>query len=142
MTKITEGAEPFLEDGEEVLAALVARPRGWTQSMAGSGMLGAAQQGKARNGAEAAGFQLASPMVLAVTQRRLLSFKAASARGKVEELVGAAPHADVDAIEIKRLLLGKVVTVTVRGVPFKLEVNAKADAKGVADAFDRAKAGA
>lgn len=130
--------EPLLEEGEEVLASFVARPRGWTQSMAGSGMLGAAQQGKARNGAVEAGFQLASPMVLAVTQRRLLSIKA----GKVKELVGAAPHADVDGIEVKRLLLGKVVTVTVRGVPFKLEVNAAADAKGLASAFEQAKAAA
>jgi hypothetical protein len=34
------------------------------------------------------------------------------------------------------------VTVTVRGVPFVLEVGAGANAKGVADAFERVKAGA
>jgi len=35
--KIKDGAAPFLEPGEEVLAAMVARPRGWTQSNASAG---------------------------------------------------------------------------------------------------------
>lgn len=35
--KIKEGAAPFLEEGEEVLAAVMARPRGWTQSNASAG---------------------------------------------------------------------------------------------------------
>ena len=35
--KIKDGAAPYLEDGEEVLAAMVARPRGWTQSNASPG---------------------------------------------------------------------------------------------------------
>ena len=35
--KIKEGAAPFLEPGEEVLAAIVARPRGWTQAGASAG---------------------------------------------------------------------------------------------------------
>ena len=35
--KIKEGAAPFLEEGEEVLAAIVARPRGWTQAGASAG---------------------------------------------------------------------------------------------------------
>jgi hypothetical protein len=144
-SKIAEGAGAFLEDGEEILAAFVARPRGWTQAMAGSRSLGASQQGKARDGAEAAGFQLASPMALAITQRRLLSFEIGSpigmgAGGEVKQLAGEAPVGDVDSIEIKRLLLGKVITVTVRGVPFKLEANAKADVKGLVEAFERAKA--
>jgi hypothetical protein len=39
-----------------------------------------------------------------------------------------------------RLAVGKMVTVTVRGVPFKLEVGAGANAKGVAEALERAKA--
>jgi hypothetical protein len=51
--------------------------------------------------------------------------------GKVEELVSAAPLSDVDLIEVKRLAAGKTITVTVRGVPFVLEVGAGANAKGV-----------
>ena len=35
--KIKEGAAPFLEQGEQVLAAIVARPRGWTQAGASAG---------------------------------------------------------------------------------------------------------
>ena len=39
-------------------------------------------------------------------------------------LVAAVPLSDVDAIEVKKLGLGSVVTVTVRGSEFKLEANA------------------
>jgi hypothetical protein len=35
--KIKEGASAFLEPGEEILAAFVARPRGWTQAGASQG---------------------------------------------------------------------------------------------------------
>ena len=143
--KIKDGAKPFLEAGEEVLAAFVARPRGWTQAAAGSATLGGVQQGRAYSAGEEAEFRLASPMALAVTPRRLLSLRISSPiglgiGGDVKELVSAVPIADVDSIEVKRLALGKVVTVTVRGVPVKLEANAKADASGLAEAFERAKA--
>ena len=145
--KIKKGARPFLEDGEEVLEAFVARPRGWTQSMAGSEKLGESWQGKAQAGALQADFPLASPMALALTQRRLLSFEIGSPiglgiGGKVKKLVGAVPLDDVDSIEVKRLALGKVVTLTVRGAEIKLEANAAADAKGLAEAFERSKASA
>lgn len=153
--KIKAGARRFLDEGEEVLAALVARPRGWTQSAAGgtglagmvAGELGVRKQHQAREGGEQAEFRLASPMALAVTQRRLLSLGLSTAiglgiGGEVKELVGAVPLGDVDSIEVKRLALGKVVTVTVRGVPIKLEVNAAADAKGLAQAFERARVAA
>ena len=155
--KIKEGAAPFLEEGEEVLAAIVARPRGWTQAGASAGggvaagMIGRAignkKQQKNVDAAQESGFELASPMALAVTGRRLLSLKVTAPIGlgigmKVKELVSAAPVSEVDSIEVKRLAVGKTVTVTVRGVPFVLEVGAGADAKGVAEALERAKAGA
>jgi hypothetical protein len=79
-TKIKEGAVPFLEPGEEVVAAVMARPRGWTQAGASAGggfvagMVGGAMGGKKQqkqvDAAEEAGFELASPMALAVTQQR------------------------------------------------------------------------
>jgi hypothetical protein len=150
--KIKKGAAPFLDNGEEVLAVIVARPRGWTQAMAGGGTpvareMGAAKQARNVAAADNAGFQLASPMALAVTQRRLLSIKIGSPiglgiGGDVKELVSAVPVTDVDSVEVKRLAAGKVVTVTVRGTPFALEANAAADANGLAQALDRAKAGA
>jgi hypothetical protein len=142
--KIKEGARPFLEEGEEVLAAFVARPRGWTQSVAGARQLGLQQQAQARGGAGQAGFELASPMALAITQRRLLSLSLGTAvgmgvGGAVKELVGAVPLDQVDSIKVKRLLLGKTVTLGVRGETFKLEANAAANAKGVAEAFENAR---
>lgn len=143
--KLKAGAQPFLEADEEILAALIARPRGWTQATAGSIHVGAAQQGQAYLAAEQAEFQLTSPMALAVTQRRLLSLKIGSPiglglGGRVKELVSSAPIAEVDSIEVKRLPLGQVVTLNVRGAPIKLEANALAGARGLAEAFNRAKA--
>jgi hypothetical protein len=153
--KIMEGAAPFLEQGEEVLAAIVARPRGWTQSTASAGggaaagmvggLIGGKKQQQNIGAARESGFELASPMALAVTPRRLLSLKVTAPVGlgigmKVQELVSAVPIGDVDSIEVKRLAVGKTVTVTVRGVPFVLEVGAGANANGVAEALERAKA--
>ena len=155
--KIREGAAPFLEDGEEVLAAIVARPRGWTQASASpgggaaAGLIGGALGGKKQKenieAAQQSGFELASPMALAVTSRRLLSFKVTAPVGmgigmKVQELVSAVPIGEVGSIEVKRLAMGSTVTVNVRGVPFVLEVGAGANAKGVAEALDQAKAAA
>jgi hypothetical protein len=111
------------------------------------GALGGKKQQEQVAAADEAGFELASPMALAVTQRRLLSLKVGALigmgmGGKVEGLVSAAPLSDVESIEVKRLAAGKTITVTVRGVPFVLEVGAGANAKGVAEAFERAKAAA
>jgi hypothetical protein len=153
--KIKEGAAPYLEQGEEVLAAMVARPRGWTQSSASpgggaaAGLIGGAIGGKKQQqnvaAAEESGFEITSPMALAVTDRRLICFKISNPvglgiGGDVKELVSAAPLGEVDSIEVKRLAVGKTVTVTVRGTPFVLEVGAGANAKGVAEEFERAKA--
>lgn len=155
--KIKEGAAQFLEDGEEVLAAIVARPRGWTQAAASAGggaaagliggALGRKKEQRNVDAAEKAGFQLASPMALVVTQRRLLSLEVTSPIGfgigvKVKGLVSEVPVSEVQSIDVKRLAVGKTVTVTVRGVPFVLEVGAGANAGGVAEALDRAKAAA
>ena len=153
--KIKEGAAPYLEQGEEVLAAMVARPRGWTQSSASpgggaaAGLIGGAIGGKKQQqnvaAAKESEFEITSPMALAVTDRRLICFKISNPvglgiGGDVKELVSAAPLSEVDSIEVKRLAVGKTVTVTVRGTPFVLEVGAGANTKGVAEEFERAKA--
>ena len=145
--KIQEGAKPFLAEGETVLAAFVARPRGYTQQHAGVRGLGAKQGAQASAGAEAGGFELASPMALAITERRLLSLGLGSTPGmgmggEVKTLVAEAPLEAVDAIEIKRLLMGKVVKVTIRGQEFKLEAGAGSNAKGVVEAFEQRRAAA
>ena len=134
---------------------MAARPRGWTQASASpggglvAGMVGGAMGGKKQEkqvaAAEDAGFELASPMALAVTQRRLLSLKVGALigmgmGGKVEGLERGARRGRLDRRQ--RLAAGKTITVTVRGVPFVLEVGAGANAKGVAEAFERAKTAA
>jgi hypothetical protein len=153
-TKIKEGAGSFLEPGEEVLAAVVARPRGWTMQNASpggglaAGMIGGALGGKKQQqntaAAAEAGFALGSPMALAVTPTRLLSIDVSAPiglgmGGKVKGVLDSAPLADVDSIEVKRLAVGKTMTVSVRGVPFTLEVGAGANAGGVRDAFESAR---
>lgn len=143
--KIRDGAQQFLADDERVLAAFVARPRGWTQAMAGVRMIGQNQSAGHLSGAERAGFGLASPMALAITQHRLLSFSMGAQAGMgvgggVRELVGAAPLEDVEWIKSKRLLVGKVVEVSIRGESFKLETGAGANVSGVVDAFQGARA--
>ena len=155
--KIKEGAAPFLEQGEEVLAAIVARPRGWTQAVASAGggaaagiiggTIGGKKQRKSIDAAQQSGFELANPMALAVTPQRLLSLRVTAPVGlgigmKVKELVSSVPVGEVDSIDVKRLAVGKTVTVTIRGVPFVLEIGAGADAKGVVEALERAKAAA
>ena len=83
-------------------------------------------------------------MALAVTQRRLLSMGMGAqvgmgVGGGVKELLSAVPLSEVDSIKVKRLLIGKVVEVGVRGQTFKLEVGAGANAKGLAEAFERSR---
>jgi hypothetical protein len=146
--KIKEQAEPYLEPGERVLAAFIAQPRG--ANMAGAGGLAPSAIGgrkvkEARRAAKASGLQLARPMALALTDRRLVVVKisppiAMGKGGDVKELVSAVPLTDVDSIEIKRLLVGKVVLVTVGGAAVKLEAGAGANAKGLAEEFARARA--
>ncbi|MEK6275818.1 MAG: hypothetical protein AABM30_10825 [Actinomycetota bacterium] len=150
--KVMEEMGPFLDEGEEVRAVLIARPRGWTQSMAGgvqtlgvASAIGGRKQQQARGGAEEAGLQLASPGAIVLTQKRLLTVKTGEALGlgvggSVKEVLSAVPITDVDSIKVKRLLLGYVVTLKVRGSEFKLEANAAAGAKPMAEALDRAKA--
>jgi hypothetical protein len=120
-TKIKEGAAPFLEPGEEVLAGMHARPRGWTQSNASAGggalagivgqTLGGKKQQENTAAAAESGFELANPMALAITDRRLLCFEVGNLigmgmGGDVKELVSAAPLGEVDSIETKRLGVG------------------------------------
>jgi hypothetical protein len=59
--------------------------------------------------------------------------------GDVKDLISAAPLSDVDSIEIKRLLVGKIVIVTVRGAAIKLEAGRGANATGFAQEFARAR---
>jgi hypothetical protein len=147
--KIKEQAGSYTKPGERVLAAFIARPHGAMQARTGlaGSIVGGRKVGQQRRAAEEAGLTLASPMALTLTDQRLLVFKvsppiALGKGGDVKDLVSEAPLADVDSIDMKRLLVGKVVTVTVRGAAFKLEVGAGENVKGLADEFERVKTAA
>ena len=88
-----------------------------------------------------AGFELASPMALAITGHRLLSLQLGAAKtgvgaGDVKGVVSAVPLSAVDELKVKRLLVGRVVTLVIRGQELKLESGAGANVKGVAEAFE------
>ena len=147
--QLKEEARPFLEPGEEIIASIVAQPRGTSNSKVGGvapQAIGSAWAGKSKKGAEAAGLKLASPMALALSDRRLIVFKLeTSGMGKpkgVMELVSSLPVGEVESIQVKRLLVGKTMTVNANGAEAKLEVGAGQDAKGLAEQFERVKAGA
>lgn len=143
--KIKEQAGAYLEEGERVLVAFIAQPRGTNMALTGGlapNSIGRRKVKEVRRAGEAAGLKVTRPMALALTDRRLIVFKISPpiAMGKgadVKELVSAVALSDVDSIEVKRLLVGKVVVVTVGGTVVKLEAGAGANAKGMAEEFAR-----
>jgi hypothetical protein len=98
-----------------------------------------------RDEAAHAGLVLASPMVLALTERRLLVLtgkKKSLGTGKImelDELVSSVALDEVNSIEVKRLLVGKTVRVGTSGGEVKLEVPPGNDPKGFAAEFERVK---
>jgi hypothetical protein len=142
---IKAGAAPFLEPGEDVLVAVVAAPRGYTQSVAGVRGVGNRQRQQATDAAGQAGMRLEAPMALALTPKRLLALAISNpvgmgVSGKVKDVLSSVPIEEVDSIEVKRLLAGSRITLTVRGTSMKLEAGAGARAKPLAEEFSRLKA--
>jgi hypothetical protein len=148
-----EGAKQYLEPGEEVLAAFICQPRGRTMARsAGPNLIatavvrqiGARKLREARASADEAGLVVSAPMVLAVTQRQLLTLKISTPMmgrgGEVKELLSAVALADVEEVEVKRFGLGRRISVTVRGVAVLLE--GAVGANEFLDAFNAAKAAA
>jgi hypothetical protein len=145
---LREQARDLIDPDEEILAYVVAQPRGTGVSRSGAN-LGAQAVGdvwawKSRGGAEGAGLELTTPMALALTQKRLVVLKLeTSTLGKpkaVMELHSSAPLESVESITVKRLLVGKTMKIAMSGGDVKLEIGAGQDAKGLAEQFDRAKA--
>ena len=126
--KIKQQAQPYLEAGEQVIAGFIAQPRGATTAGYGGlgpGSVGGMKISRQNRAAQDAGLKLAIPMALAVTNSRLLVFRtskpiAMGKGGDVKDLISAVPLDDVDSIETKRLLVGTIVIVTVRGVAIEL----------------------
>jgi hypothetical protein len=83
--KIVDGAGAFLEPGEDVLAAIVASPRGHSQRAAGVRPLGAIQQRRVEESAEQVGLRRGVPIVLEANAAASASDLAdALARAKTE----------------------------------------------------------
>jgi hypothetical protein len=143
--QIKEGAASFLEPGEQILAAVVASPRGSTTGGAGgaAGLIGGQWAGKNASGAKAAGLVVKRSCGLALTPSRIVTFDLGiSMMGAVKEVksvLSSVPLAEIESVEGKRFGAGGVITITAQGGTFKLESKA-AGAKEFAEAFDRAKA--
>jgi hypothetical protein len=138
--KIKDGAARFLEDGEQVLAAVIAAPRGSTRQAAGSMQLGSAQRARAHGAAELVDLRLGEPMGLALPHRRLLTLRIGTPigvgnGGKAKWLTSAVPISDIDSIDVNRLAPGSPITLAARSVAIKLEANAASRARTFANTF-------
>jgi hypothetical protein len=142
-------AEVFLDDGEELIAAMTASPRGRNTATAAGGvgsMIGSKMVSGQVDKARAAGLRIESNMALVLTQRRLITVKVGYSIGGaitgVKEFLSAVPLGQIASIEGKRLGLGGVLILTPRGgQPVKLECRA-GRAREFAEAFTRAAGGA
>jgi hypothetical protein len=123
--QIRDRARPLLDDDEEVLAALVASPRGSnTAAQLGvAGAIGNKWAGKHKDAADASGLEIHRNMVVALTRTRLLTMKVTismmGAVKEVTEISSSLPISAVDTIESK----WNVLTITIAGTPIKLEAN-------------------
>jgi hypothetical protein len=143
--KFSEGVQPYLNDGERVLASCIAQAKGFSRMMVSGLDLGKREVGRSTAAAEAGEVKVANPMALVLTDRRLLTVRISSPigfgiGGNVKELLSAISLDDVDSIQVKKIALRQNITITVRGVEIPLETNAKANAGGLADEFARTKA--
>src|SRR5947207_14867157 len=111
LTALKEQGQRFLEPDEHVIAAFQAKPRGSGVATPGAAggvvpmAIGGAWAGKSRQNAESAGLQLASPMALALTERRIVVFTGKTSMGtgkltEITEMVSSVPLSDVDSIQV------------------------------------------
>ena len=134
---------------ERILAAAFAKPRGATTAAAGGGVIageiGAQWSGKHREGAAAAGIEVGNPGAVAVTPTSLVTMSVGvGLTGKikeVKEILSVVPLSAIDALEVKRFGMAGVMEIEAGGASFKLEGKVD-DMRGVAAAFEQAKAGA
>ena len=144
--KYREQARPFLEDGEDVLSACIAQPKGRTLAVVGSGVIdrgiGQRQQRKATETAAEAGLLVEGPMAIAVTNRRVATFKIGTPilgrGGNIKDLLSAIPLQAVDSWEYEKFGMREKTTITVGGTPVQLE--GAAGGKELHEAYERARA--
>jgi hypothetical protein len=142
--------EPYLQPDETALEVLIVQNKGMTRALLAGGVVGQAALGavrdrKARDGAgdgDGDGVELASKMGIAITQRRLLIFKAGGAVTlKAKELITEVPISDVDSIEVGKGAMSKPITLTVRGEAFQVEAPRATNTDKLVEAFEQAKRG-
>lgn len=119
---IRTGAAEFLHPSEDVIATLVVSVRGHQQTRAGgvAGIVGGARAGRARKAAEGAGIELASPMALVLTSRRLLTFETGRG-GNVKAMLNELVLQEVGGLTVRRVGLGASLTLTLRDTEIALE---------------------
>lgn len=134
--------------GEEIIAAVVASPRGSQTAAAGGvipGLIGSSKVGKQAQGATAAGLVVERNSGLVLTPTRLvtvrLSISFTGAVKEVKEVLGSLPISQIHSLEAKRLGAAGVITVVANGNEFKLEAK-PGGANDLAEAFARAKSAA
>ncbi len=148
-------AQQLLDPDEHLLAAFQAQPRGTGVArapaggalvQAATGAIGDKWAKGSRDGAAHVGLELVSPMVLGLSERRLLVLtgkKKSLGTGRImeiDQLVSSVPLDEVNSIEVKRLLVGKTVRIAISGGEVKLEVPPGNDPKGFAAELERVKA--
>jgi hypothetical protein len=154
LSVVQQQAQPFLDSEEHLLAAFQAQPRGTgvarapaagAVAHAATGAIGKKWAQGSRDEAAGAGLELVSPMVLGLSERRLLVLtgkKKSLGTGKIMELdrlVSSVSVDEVSSIEVKRLLVGKTVRISMSGGDVKLEVPPGNDPKALAAEFERVK---
>jgi hypothetical protein len=139
-----KSVRPHLQPGEELLNVTFVQGKGMMKLMMAGGVVGALAVGahRDRKAREAGGeVQLSSKMALAVTDRRLLLFKAGGAMTpKAEELLTEVPVAEVDDIAVGTGVVSKPVTLTIRGEAYRVETPRAAKTDKLLEAFAAAKA--
>src|SRR3954452_11548025 len=129
LEQISEHLRPYLDDGEQPIAAMTAAPRGKNTQIDGGGVggvVGGRMGGGQVKRAESAGLRLDSNMAVVLTDHRLLALKVKFTMGGaikgVEQLLGAVPLREVDSVGAQRVGLGGNLVLTLRGgEPIKLE---------------------
>jgi hypothetical protein len=145
--QIRHYAHAFLDEREEVLAAITAAPRGRNTATAAGGvgsMIGYKMVSGQVDKAKAVGLRIESNMAVVLTERRLLTVKVGYSLGGaingVKELLSGIPLGEVESIDAKRAGLGGLLIITARGgQPIKLECRV-GRAREFVETFNRATA--
>lgn len=145
LEQIRQYAHTFLDEDEEVLAAISASPRGRNTATAAGGvgsMIGYKMVSGQVDRANAVGLRIESNMAVVLTERRLLTVKVSYSIGgaitAVKEVLSGIPLGEVESIDAKRAGLGGLLIITVRGgQPIRLECRV-GRAREFVEAFTRA----